>query len=57
MNLKRQLKEFIENGIYHSNISSNINIMICFEKWAHCSHFENLVKKELAIGLDRLLSK
>lgn len=30
LNLKRQLKEFVEMGVYHSNLSANVCLMLTF---------------------------
>jgi hypothetical protein len=47
MNLKRQLKDFLESAVYHSNLASNISLMLNFERWSGCLNFEQLIRKEL----------
>lgn len=52
LNLKRQLREFVETGLYHSNMSANISLVLVFEKWTGCLGFQQFVHRELAAVTD-----
>lgn len=42
LNLKRELKEFVERGHCRTNMAANVSLVLTFEKWAGSLLFDQV---------------